>query len=829
MLQIDKSRHSIDSQPAQPSVVSAEELFKCYGAFVRRQFPVFLFVMLLSIVLATVYLFTTPPRYTGEAVLILDTNKLNFLQQQTPVGVDLPVDTALVDSQVEILRSENIALAVIKRLRLIDDPEFSDPKPGLLGAVLNLVWGLFESDGPPQSEFQLTRRAVGVFQNRLTIKRIGLTYAIQIDYQSLSPDRAAQIANAVADAYVDDSLQVKYQATKRAALWLQDRLGELRGQATAAERAAVDFKAKNNIVDVGGQLLDEQQLSQFNSDLVVAHSKTVEAEAKLNRVLEILNVEDRGTSDAPPTVTDSLADDVITKLRERYAEFAANEHIWSARYGSNHLAAVNLRNQMHEIRKSIDDELRRIAQTYKSDYEIAKSQEEEVQKRLKEVISQSNDTNRAEITLHDLDASAQNYRALADNFLQHYMESVQQQSFPISESHLITRATVSTRPSHPKIWLVLAVTGVGGMALSVGIGLLRDLSDRVYRTSSQIETDLQSDCIAVIPLINVTKKSLLDRGAASGAAAHGNHQGVRQYVVDSLSSHFTESIRSIKLGADLYGASKANKVIPDCVADLTLSKVTKKAPEDHGAADRAALGGDQGLWRHVVNSPFSRFTESIRSIKVAVDLYDVTKANNVVGMTSSLPNEGKSTIAAALAQLISQSGSRAILVDSDLRNPNLSRRLSPGATVGIVEVISGETALEDALWRDNATNLIFLPTVARTRLAHTSDLLGSAATMALFKRLREEFDYVIVDLSPLAPVVDVRSTGGLIDTYVFVIEWGRTKIDVVRHALRGARVVHDNLLGVVLNKTDIDGISRYENHGRDYYHNRYLSRYGYTD
>jgi polysaccharide biosynthesis transport protein len=758
MLQVDKLRRGIDSLAAQPDVVSLEELFKSYVAFVRRQMPVVLFVMLLTIGLAAVYLSTAPPRYTGEAVLIIDTQKLNFLQQQSPLGVALPVDTAMVDSQVEILQSESIALAVIKDLHLIDDPEFAGPG-GLIDTVLNLVSGLFASDGP-QSEFQLTRRAIGVFHSRLTIKRIGLTYAIEIDYQSRSRDRAAQIANAMADAYVVDSLEVKYQATRRAALWLQDRLKELRAQASAAERAAVDFKAKNNIVDSGGLLLNEQQLAELNSELVLARAQTAEAQSKLNRVLEILQAEDRSAPvDDTATVTDSLHDDVVIRLRQQYLDLAARESDWSTRYGSNHLAAVHLHNQMDEIRRSIAHELHSLAQTYKSDYEIAKSREEAVQKRLNDIVLGSNDTNRAQITLHELDSTSQSYRALADNFLQRYMESVQQQSFPITDSHLITRATPPMRPSHPKTLLVLAIAGVGGMVLSVGIGLLRDFSDGVYRTGSQVEANLQSDCIAVLPLVKGVKKALVDRSAADGNAP----------------------------------------------------------------------GRDQGLWRHVFDSPISRFTESIRSIKVAADLYGVSKDNKVIAMTSSLPNEGKSTVAVALTQLVSQAGSRAILVDADLRNPALSRWFAPGADVGLLEVISGKVALEDAIWTDEATNMLFLPAVVRTHFAQTSDLLGSMAMMALFKRLREKFDYVIVDLSPLAPVVDVRATAALIDSYVFVIEWGRTRIDVVQHALGAARGVYDNLLGVVLNKADIKVLSRYEHYGGNYHYNSYYSRYGYTD
>jgi succinoglycan biosynthesis transport protein ExoP len=119
--------------------------------------------------------------------------------------------------------------------------------------------------------------------------------------------------------------------------------------------------------------------------------------------------------------------------------------------------------------------------------------------------------------------------------------------------------------------------------------------------------------------------------------------------------------------------------------------------------------------------------------------------------------------------------------------------------------------------------------VLKSRVAHTSEILASEATKKLFDRLRETYDYVVVDLSPLAPVVDVRATSSLVDSYIFVIEWGRTKIDVVKHVLGAARGVYDNLLGVVLNKADINVLSRYESYRGKYYHNRYYARYGYTD
>jgi polysaccharide biosynthesis transport protein len=765
MLQIDKPKPPSGYAAPESEVSSPEELYREAIAFLRRQYALIVFVLLSMLSLAAVYLFTTPPRYTGQAVLLIDTHRLNLLQEQNTVHVDMPVDTAMVDSQVEILKSENIALSVIKDLHLIDDPEFVGPSGGLLGTILELVGSIFESNEPP-SEYALTRRALARFQHGLSIKRVGATYIIDIDYDSVNPDRAAQIANAVADAYVVDSLEAKYQATKRAGIWLQDRLKELRAQATAADRAVVEYKAKNNIVDTGGRLLDEQQLAELNSALIVARSQTAEAQARMDRVQDILQRERNVKIEDMATVTDSLHDDVITRLRQQYLDIAAREQDWAAKYGVNHLAVVNLRNQMQEIRQSIDSELRRIAETYKSDYAIAKSREDSLQRSLDQYIGQSNKTNEAAITLRNLDSTAQSYRALADNFLQNYMMSVQQESFPITESRLITKATPPLQKSHPRTFLVLAVASAGGLMLALGLGMLREFSDRVFRTSSQIENHLRTDCISVVPVIKRNK---------------------RQRTAESIPK------------------------------SEDLSRVPRTIPRDHGI-----------LW-HVIDEPFSRFTEAIRAIKVAGDLIEVSRTNKVIAITSSLPNEGKSTIATALAQLMAHSGSKVILIDGDLRNPWLSRLLAPDAALGLMELISEKAALADVTWTALASNLKFLPVVTKSRIAHSNEILASAATKKLVDRLRESYDYIIVDLSPLAPVVDVRATTNFVDSYVFVVEWGRTKIDVIEHALSAARSVYDNLLGVVLNKADIRVLSRYESYRGKYYYNRYYNRYGYVD
>jgi Mrp family chromosome partitioning ATPase len=152
--------------------------------------------------------------------------------------------------------------------------------------------------------------------------------------------------------------------------------------------------------------------------------------------------------------------------------------------------------------------------------------------------------------------------------------------------------------------------------------------------------------------------------------------------------------------------------------------------------------------------------------------------------------------------------------------------LAPTANAGLVEVTSGRCSLEDAVFTDPKTNLALLPTVKNSPLFHTSEILSAAATRQLFDRLRAAYDYIVVDLPPLAPIVDVRATTPLIDCFILAVEWARTRTDVVQHALHTAPNLHEALVGAVLNKTDMHAIRRYDNYHSDYYNNKHFSRYG---
>jgi exopolysaccharide transport family protein len=662
---------------------------------------------------------------------------------------DGPIDTAQLDSQLQILQSKAIASFVLDDLKLMHDPEFAASNGGSIRDI-------FEKPNLDPRE-----AAIAAFADRLTAGRVGNSYVIEISFSSHNPDRAAQIANAVANAYIVDQVEAKLQVNRTAGTWLQERLQQLSVQSTAAERAVLEFRQQNNIVEAQGKMMDEQQVADLNSRLVAARAQTSDLFARLSRIETVVHM---GTSNAnfDATVSDVLTSPILTNLRQQYLDLARREAEWSSLYGRNHTAVVNLRNRLRDIRSSTFEELQRLAETTKSDYEIAKQRQEEIEKQLAQAVSESRITDKAQVALRELESTAKGYRNLYETFLQRHMASIQQDSFPIAEARLISTASTPTSKSKPKTPLVLALALMGGIGLGIGAGLFRELRDRVFRTAGQLQAVLQIPCLALVPLLK---------------------------------------------------GKEPNKL------------PLKQAPSDKTFGQRTIAHDSSAYWK-VVNSPLSSFAESIRSIKLAINLNVTSRPNKVIGFTSSLPNEGKSTIAAALAQLIAQVGGRVILVDCDLRNPSLSRGLAPEATIGLMDVISGVKSLEEAVWRDPTTNLTFLPSVKKTPLFHASELFAAESTKKLFDMLRGSFDYVVVDLPPLAPVVDVRAITHVLDCMILVVEWGQTKIDVVQQALDTAPNVYEALIGAVLNKTDMDYIGRYDASGSDLYRNKYYTRYG---
>jgi succinoglycan biosynthesis transport protein ExoP len=755
LLSVRESYQDIDQAPhaargaVESQFVSGGFDLESIFHFARRRFWIILACVLFTCVIGLTFLLTVPASYSGRAILKIDTRKFQLFQQQPASLGDQLLDAgADVESHLEALKSENLALKVIAELHLQDDAEFG------LAAAIPVISNLTETR-KPESESWRMRNALRIFEKRCTVERQS-AFLIAINCESTNAERSAQIANAFAQAYMTEQLDGKYEVTRQGSKWLEGRIRELRNQVSTAEKAIIDYKAEHKIVDAGnGRPITEQQLTDLSNRLTAARTKTSEMRARLDRINAALN-NPAGTNVIVATANEALSNPLISKLRTQYLELAAREAEWSEKYGGNHLAAANLRDNMRRVLASVLGELQRLREVYKSDYEFARETEGLIDKQLQGAIDESQSSNGALVKLADLETSAATYKTLHDNFVRRYSEATEQQSFPYTEARVLTAAVPPIKRTYHKSLLIVAMMPFIGLAIGVGLGALLDFFDRGFRTSSQIESMLGLTCIDLVPL-------------------------------------------------------QANPTHPPTIA----------------GSRRPLISSKLSIVSSVIEQPFSRFSEAIRTIKLAADLNGIS-TNRVVGITSAVPDEGKSTIAAALAVSIAQVGGRVVLVDCDLRNPSLSRALTPSPDVGILEVLSGTVALDHALVNEVYLSMAFLPVASKSRIADSSELLSSSATKRLFEELRHSYDYVIVDLPPLAPIVDVRATTHLVDAYLLVVQWGGTSTSIVRHALARAPQVYARVVGAVLNKVNLKALNLYnESHSQYYYHKAYR-RYGNT-
>lgn len=779
------------------------ELLTATTEFIRRRFLPIGLCVVFGIGVGLAYLKLAPPVYKATARILLENPRMNFVHDQSFIS-EGSVDYAQMENQIEILQSKPVALAVIKKLNLASSPDFingggptllaalerllsfdyseeaSPPKngdgPGLLTSVKRLLsFNYSQESSPPKKggepsllasvkrllSFNYSQEVpspksakphsdelVAALQAGLTCTRVGGSNVIEITYRSSKPVRAAQIANAVVDAYLAKQIEAKSQASRLAIDWLQKRLSELGKQAVAAEQHVSQYGAKNNIVVVAGKSVQDQRVNELNTRLVAARARTAEALARLKRYESILHSDPTGqkssNGDLDASMPDAMKSPIIIALRQRYLELARRAARWTVRYGAKHQAVIELRKKMSGLRTSIAEEMRRLEETARNDYAVAKQAEQATEAQLASAVSQSHDLNSSEAKLRELEMNARNYRSLYDSFLQQQTRTVQKESFPIANARIVSSASPPDSKSKPKSALILAFSTIAGGALGFALGFLIDLTDHGFRTSTQIESKLGIRFLSMVPIVKKVR-----------------------------------------------------------------SRAASRRRNDLAMRQRVFVRNGKPYWT-ITERPSSQYTESIRFMKMAIDHALNDAPCKVVGITSAIAGEGKSTIAAALGLVIAKGGKRAIVIDCDFRHPTLSGNLAPRAKKGFGDVIEGKCALDEVVWRNPDTKLAFLPLGNQSSLGFACDVLSDKCVHALIERLRKSYDYVIVDLPPLVPIVDVQATTHWIDGFILAIEWGRTRTDLVRQALHVAPKVCDALIGAVLNKTDMHTLGRYD-------------------
>jgi polysaccharide biosynthesis transport protein len=735
-----------------------------------RQAKVVALCAVLGLAMGVVYLAFTPRVYTASTDILLDDSLTRFAEEKDNTSAHIQAD-AMVLSEVEILKSSRLARAVIIAAKLNENQAFLNPPRSPLDWLkdqVRAVTRLFVASEPTDSgggpvEDPKIRRAVTLLQNALTAERTGRSFVIEVTISASDPGLAGMIARTYADAYLADHLNANFDATQRATEWLQGRLGELRDSSQAAALEVERFRAENGLTAARGELMSDQQLSELNTQLIVAQADTANALARYTQYKSII---DSGPENAVKNATipsDKANSAVLNELKGRYLNITKRELDVTARFGADHPQAVALRREQADVTRQIFQELQQLTESYRNEYEVAKSRETSLRNNVGDMTGQNSQSNQLMVRLRELEQKSTALATLYQSFLARYEEASQQRSFPIAQARVISQAENPTAASSPRKAMVLAASLVLGLIGGACIGAYQEFLERFFRTGDDVRAALNINFLGYLP---ITGNRLLKAKGKRGDAAKGLPQ----------------------------------------------------RPAGDSVTPR--------ILRIAINAPSSSFAETLRNVKLAADVVLQRSPCKVIGFVSVLPHEGKTTVAANFAGLLAANGVKTLLIDADLRNPGLSRSLSPTPEKGLVEAIVGDHRWQGACMVDRKTRLAIIPAVPRGHLSHTSELISGPGMRDLIAEARKSFDYIVVDLPPLGPVVDVKAFAPLADGLVLVAEWGVTPRMLVRSELNAEPAVAAKILGLVLNKTDMTKLARYGSFGSaEQYFDRYASYY----
>jgi len=233
-----------------------------------------------------------------------------------------------------------------------------------------------------------------------------------------------------------------------------------------------------------------------------------------------------------------------------------------------------------------------------------------------------------------------------------------------------------------------------------------------------------------------------------------------------------------------------------------------------------SLFKNNALPRMILDKPLSHFSEAIRALRAGVQMSDVDHPPKVVMITSSVPNEGKSTISLSMALSYASAGSRTILLDCDLRKSSTSRQLGLGGRPGIVELLVGSSGLEDVMTKDERSGLWVIPTGEHTQ--NPPDLLSSARMENLVRALAGRFDHVVIDSPPVGAVIDALMLVPIVDKVVYAVRWNATPRQLVIESLRKFSDTR-KISGLVVSLVDEERAARYESYAA--YGGKYYRQY----
>ncbi|MEM8743220.1 MAG: GumC family protein [Pseudomonadota bacterium] len=421
-------------------------------------------------VLTYVALSFVTPLYSSEARIIIEREDNSFTRP-TASGTsssseNLMMDQEAVSSQVQVLQSRDLAKSVVKDLNLDQDPEFNKN-------VGRWAISRFLSSEPASEEEALQERVVDAFLDRLSVYQVQDSRVIAINFESRNPETAAKAANKLAENYLTWQQSEKLRQTKQASTWLNAQIKDLTKKVEQADIRAEKFRSSSGLLQGRNNTsLDSQQLSELNSQLILAKANRTEAEARAALIQKMLK--DKGDVDDAADVLNSR---LIQRLLEQRIQVQRTLAELSATLLPSHPRIKQLNSELADLRQQIRQEARKVVSSLESEAQIAGARERSLRDSLAQLKSSAAKANESQIKLRALEREATANREVLESYLTRYREATTRSDTSSVPAHasIISRAHVANKPSFPKKGPLALLAAAAVALLGVAYTVAREL------------------------------------------------------------------------------------------------------------------------------------------------------------------------------------------------------------------------------------------------------------------------------------------------------------------------------------------------------------------
>jgi capsular exopolysaccharide synthesis family protein len=598
-----------------------------------------------------------------------------------------------------------------------------------------------------------------VLRKRVTVEPVKNSRLVYVKFEDKDPKRARLLCETLVKVYLQKNLDGSVGQTSEALTWLNGQVDALRHELESTENKLHDFKEKNSLpslsINEASNML-RVELQELSEALTKTRTRRQELKARQAELEKV-------PSDKPDSLpaTELLQSAYLQQVRKGYLDAVAErQQLLAENKGENHPLVRKAQERLDEQRKALLAEVENIKGAVTRDLAVVEREEAGKGKLYEEARQRAVDLNMKAIEYHRLDRDRENNEKLFGLLLERTKEADLQRMLRVNNARLADPPVEPRAPVRPRVFVNLALGVVFGLLFGAGFAYLREQLDVSLKTPDDVETKLAVPFLGLLPELG------------AGSEGGGYYSYYRR----------------------------------------------RKDKSKEGKRRRAISTEDRELPPELVvhERPLSGIAEAARAIRTNVLFMNPDKPYKRILVTSSVPGEGKTTVACSMAVAMAQSGQRVVMIDCDLRRPRLHRIYDRVGDAGVTNVLIGQATVDEVAKPSIVPNLWTIP--AGPIPPNPADILHSEAFKRFIDELSAKFDRVIIDSPPLVAVTDAAIISTSIDGTLFVTRAFKTSRALARQGLRSLWDVDSRVIGAVLNAVDL------RKHEYSYYKQYYYYR-----